>query len=253
MLETAIEAAKAAGAVLSNYFEMVGLEREQKDDKSFVTKADKEAEAIITDIVERAYPDHAILGEEGANTNPGAQYQWVIDPLDGTSNFVNGIPLFAVSIGILKDGKALIGVVYNPVTQSLYAGEKGKGVTYNGKSCRVSSQSGGEGVISFGPGRKETEQFLKLFVAGKEHFRSVRFLGSTALELAYVARGGTEAFICTGLSLWDFAAGKLLVEEAGGRVTDYEGEEADISESYFIATNGNSHQKALELVASVAV
>ncbi len=252
MLETAIETAKAAGAVLANYFEMTGLERELKDDKSFVTKADKEAEAIIVGSITRHYPDHGILGEEGADVNPEAEYQWVIDPLDGTSNFVNGIPIFAVSIGILHQGKPFIGVVYNPITESLYAAEKGKGATYNGKSIAVSAQAAGDGIVTFGPGRKESARFLKLFVTAKEtHFKSVRFLGSTALELAYVARGGTEAFVCIGLSLWDFAAGKLLVTEAGGMVTDYDGNEADVKENYFIASNGAAHQNALNLVKSV--
>lgn len=250
MLETAIEAAKTAGAILDRYFEMTGLEREIKDDKSFVTKADKEAEAAVVTIIRERYPDHGILGEEGADVNLDAQYQWVIDPLDGTANFVNGIPIFAVSIGILHKGEPFIGVVYNPVTESLYAGEKGKGATYNGKPCRVSDQAADAGIVTFGPARKETERFLKLFVTAKQkHFKSVRFLGSTALEMGYVARGGTEAFVCTGLSLWDFAAGKLLIAEAGGRVTDYQGQIADVKENYFVASNGVAHDAVLALVA----
>lgn len=251
MLQTAIEAAKAAGAVLLNYFEMTDLEREEKDDKSFVTKADKETEAVIVDIIRRAHPDHGIVGEEGADVNSGAEFQWVIDPIDATRNFANGIPIFAISIAVVHAGEPIVGVLYNPVTESLYAAEKGKGMTVNGKSARVSTQAADAGMVTLGPGQKEKDRLFAIIANAEKHFRSVRYLGCTAIELAYVARGGTEAFICLGLKKWDYAAGRLLVTEAGGTVTDFAGNPCDIEQNYFVATNGVAHGAALALVNSV--
>lgn len=252
MLETAIEAAKAAGAVLEKYFETTALERTEKDDKSFVTKADTEAEEIIAGFIRERFCDHCIVGEEGVEVNLGADYQWVVDPIDATRNFTNGIPVFAVSIAVLHKGIPVVGVVYNPATDSLYAAEKGKGATFNGKPMRVSERSAEKGTVTFGPGQGDAKDKLRaFFIEGEKHFRSVRYLGCTALELAYVARGGTESFVCIGLKPWDYAAGRLLVLEAGGTITDYQGNECDIQQNYFIASNGLAHQAALDLVASV--
>ncbi len=249
MRETAIDAAKQAGTILASYFEEIGLEREIKEDASFVTKADKEAEALIVSLIQKRFPEHGIVGEEGSNVNPGAEYQWILDPLDGTSNFVNGIPIFAVSIAIAHAGLPIVGVVYNPITNSLYVAEKGKGTTYNGRPARVSAQKADEGVVSFGPGKKERQRMRTLLANSSEHFKS--FLGGTALELAYIARGGTEGFICLGLSPWDYAAGRLLVTEAGGTFTDLEGNDCDLTQNYFLASNGVAHEALKALANSV--
>jgi myo-inositol-1(or 4)-monophosphatase len=251
MLDMAIEAAKKAGDVLARYFEMTGLEREIKDDKSFVSKADKESEAAIADIVRKEFPDHGLLGEEGSDVNPNAEYLWVVDPLDGTANFLNGIPIFGVSIGILKAGEPHIGVIYNPVTNSLYAGERGKGATYNGKPIRVSGQDAKEGLMTAGYSRKDKERAMRIVGASPAFFKSARVLGSCALELAYVARGGTEGFLCLGLSKWDYAAGALLVLEAGGRVSGLDGSPWHIGQNYFAASNGVAHEALLRLAENV--
>ncbi len=251
MLEDAIEAAQEAGKVLSTYFERIGLEHEVKDDKSFVTKADKEAEEVIVSLITQRYPDHGILGEEGSEVNPQAEFQWVIDPLDGTSNFINGIPIFGVSIAVVQAGVPVVGVVYSPLTHSLYAAEKGKGTTYNGKQVRVSVQEASAGLVTLGPGVGERQRVRELFGATAPYFKSARFLGSTAMELAYIARGGTEGYVCLGLKPWDYAAGRLLVTEAGGRITDFNGNDCDLTQNYFIASNGVAHETLKALVASV--
>ena len=251
MFDTAIEAAKAGGEVLVRYFDSQDMHRKLKDDKTFVTKADTEAEETIVDVIRAAYPEHGIIGEEGSEVNPNAEYRWFIDPLDGTKNFANGIPIFAVSIGLLKEDEVVAAAVYNPVTRSLYAAEKGKGATYNGASVHVSDQEASMGVVTFGPGQKDKEALNTAFTLSEKHFKSKRYLGCTALELGYVARGGTEAFICIGLKKWDYAAGALLVAEAGGKLTNYKGGAWNPDESYFVASNGVAHEAALKVAASL--
>ena len=219
-----------------------------KDDKSFVTKADEEAEQAIVSHIREQYPDHGFLGEEGSHTKTDAEYVWVIDPLDGTKNFLNGIPLFAVSVALLVRGAPAAAVVYNPTTRSLYAAEKGKGATYNGKKIAVSKQPAEMGVVTFGPGQKDKHTLNVFFERSEKFFKSKRYLGCTALELGYVARGGTEGFVCIGLKKWDYAAGALLVEEAGGVLTDYDGNPWSIEKNYFVASNGVAHEAILSLV-----
>jgi myo-inositol-1(or 4)-monophosphatase len=248
MLNIAIEAAEKAGEALSKYFEMTGLEREEKDDKSFVTQADTEAEAAIVDVVTKVFPTHGFLGEEGHDTNPDAEYRWVVDPLDATRNFANGIPIFAVSIAIVQKGVPVAAVIHNPVTRSLYTAEKGKGAAYNGMPMRVSVQAAKDGIVTFGPGQKDKDQLNELFMKSENFFKSKRYLGCTALELAYVARGGTEAFVCIGLKTWDYAAGALLVSEAGGTITGFDGAPWTIAQNYFVASNGVAHDAVLGLV-----
>lgn len=250
LLETAITAAKKAGAITLRYFE-TSVAREVKADKSFVTAADREAEAIILAEVRKHFPKHSILSEEGGGQENGSEFQWVIDPLDGTANFLNGIPLFSVSIAALNGGIPVAAVVYQPVGDSLYAAVKGKGTTWKGKRVRVSDGDTEHAMISFGPGKKEKERLNRIFSATEKFVKSKRYLGCAALELAYLARGGTEGFICIGLNKWDYAAGVLLVSEAGGKMSDFEGNPWRFGDSdYFIASNGVVHNALAALVKS---
>ncbi len=251
MLSTALDAAQAAGAILSRYFETTDYEREVKDDASFVTKADKEAEAAVVSLIRANHPEHGILGEEGGSANPDSEYQWIIDPLDGTSNFINGIPIFAVSIALVHNQVPIIGVVYNPITRSLSVAEQGKGTTYNGKPVCVSDKTPDDGMVTFGMSKDERIRTRKLFANTDQHIKSARVLGSAACELSFVSRGGTEAFVSLGLKPWDYAAGALLVLEAGGTVTTYDGKPWNMSETYFIASNGPCHEVVRALVQSV--
>lgn len=248
--EVAIAAAKKAGAITLRYFE-TAVEREVKADKSFVTIADREAEAAIIAEIKKYFPGHGILGEECGEKRfaSPSPLQWIIDPLDGTGNFVNGIPLFSVSIAALKDGVPVVGVVYQPVGDALYAAEQGKGVVWRGKTVRVSDGGAEDALITFGPGKKEKERLNALLSRAERFVKSKRYLGSAALELAYLARGGTEGFICLGLNQWDYAAGALLVSEAGGMITDFAGKPWEYgSGDHFIASNGRIHETLLTLV-----
>lgn len=252
LLSTATLAARKAGDILLCHFE-TSVRREVKTDKSFVTAADTEAEAAIIAEIKKSFPDHGILGEESGEEKSASAFQWVIDPLDGTANFVNGIPLFAVSIAVLKNGIPHSAVVYQPVGNSFYTTERGRGTTWNGKRVTVSDGGAEHAMITFGPGKKEKNTLNQFLSASERFVKSKRYLGSCALELAYVARGGTEGFICLGLNKWDYAAGVLLVEEAGGKITDFAGAPWIFGQSnFFIASNGKVHDTLLQLAASVS-
>ena len=252
LIDVAITAAKKGGEAILKYYE-TSVRREVKADKSFVTAADKDAETAILNEIQTHFPGHGILSEESEEQKSTSPYSWVIDPLDGTANFVNGIPLFAVSIAVLKDGQPVAGVVYQPVGDSLYAAEKGKGLTWKGKSVRVSDGGTEHAMISFGPAKNEKERLNKMLGNAEQFVKSKRYLGCTALELAFVARGGTEGFVCIGLNKWDYAAGVLLVLEGGGMVTDFKGEPWRFGSSdYFLASNGKVHDALLELVTNAS-
>lgn len=249
MLDTAIQTAKEAGEILKKYFE-TSLEKRLKDDKSIVTEADEKAEARIIEIIKNKYPNHGILGEESGEQEGDGEYVWVIDPLDGTQNFVNGIPIFATSIGLVRNNVPVAAAVYNPVTDSLFSAEQGKGAFWNGHPMHVSEQTPDTAMITIGTSSKPEDKELvrNCFVGSKDYVKSVRYLGSAVLELAYLARGGTEGFLNIGTKKWDYAAGSLLVLEAGGTVTDFQGNPWEFSNNYFIASNGIIHTKLLELV-----
>ncbi|MDO8564775.1 MAG: inositol monophosphatase [bacterium] len=251
LLNTAIRAAQKGGEVVARYYE-TGVAREVKDDKSFVTRADKEAEEAIITEIKSQFPDHGFLGEESGKTMGASEYTWVIDPLDGTSNFVNGIPIFGVSVAVLQQGSPVAAAVYQPVGNTLYSAEKGKGTYWNGKPVRVSNGDAQHAMISFGPGKKEKERLNRIFSRVESYVKTKRYLGSAALELAFLARGGTEGFICLGLNSWDYAAGVLIVEEAGGLITHLDGTPWKFGDGdSFIASNGKIHDKLVSLVASV--
>ena len=249
MLKTAIQAAKAGGKILENYFE-TSIEKQVKDDLSFVTKADTEAEAIIRKIVQEKFPEHDFIGEESGEDKKGSSYQWYVDPLDGTTNFANGIPIFAVSIGVVKDNEPVVSVIYNPITNSLFYAEKGKGAFFNEKKITVSGEDAAKAMISIGRGKKPEDKshVNRIFTDALKYIHTVRYLGSTVLEMAYLARGGTEGFINLGTKKWDYAAGALLVKEAGGKITDLAGNDWSLEQNYFIASNVNIHSQLILLV-----
>ena len=252
ILDVAIQAAKKGGAVALRHFE-TGVACEVKDDKSFVTIADKEAETAIISEIKKHFPEHSILSEESGAETQNSPYQWIIDPLDGTANFVNGIPLFAVSIAVLKDGVPFVGVVFQPVGNSLYCAEHGKGTFLNGQKVCVSTEGTEHAVITFSPGKKSKKELNALFGHAEDFVKSKRYLGCAALDLAYVARGGTEGVFFLGLNKWDYAAGVLLVAEAGGTLTDFSGKPWVFGASdYFLASNGKVHDDLLALAKKVA-
>lgn len=246
-LEVAILAAQEAGKVLEKYFDTEIL-KEYKEDNTPVTKADREAEAVIKQIIIENFPDHSLLGEETGHTKKEESYTWHIDPLDGTRNFANGIPFFGVSLALVKDDEVIVGVVYNPITRSLFYAEKNKGAYLNDKKILVSKDDASHSIVTADPGKKEEEKKLRreLYRSLPNTFRSIRDLGSTAVHLSYVARGSLEANIQLGLQTYDFAAGVLLVLEAGGKVTNHDGSPWHFPENKFIASNGIIHDLLVE-------
>ncbi|HBV00994.1 MAG TPA: inositol monophosphatase [Candidatus Taylorbacteria bacterium] len=252
LLDVAITAAKKGGEAVLRHFE-TSVERRVKTDKSFVTAADTEAESVILKEIKNAFPNHSILSEESGAEKQHSPYEWIIDPLDGTANFVNGIPLFAVSIAILKNGAPVAGVVYQPVGHSLYTAEKGKGTCWNGKQVKVSDGDKEHAMITFAPGKREKKRLNALFGAAEQFVKSKRYLGCAALDLAYVARGGTEGVFFLGLNKWDYAAGVLLVQEAGGKITDFSGAPWVFGSSdFFVASNEEAHNDLLKLAATIS-
>ena len=249
-LEVAIRAALEAGKILEKYFETEIL-REYKEDTSVLTLADRESEEIIKKILLENFPNHSILGEETGLTENKSDYVWHVDPVDGTRNFANGIPIFAVSIALAHKNTLIAGVVYNPISKSLFYAEQGRGAYLNDKKISVSSDDKNVAMITISPSRKDSDKSLLrglYYVFPKNIVRSTRDLGCASLELAYVARGGLEANIQIGLSTYDFAAGVLLVEEAGGKITNFDGSPWLFPEIQFIASNGIFHDLLVDEV-----
>ena len=248
-LEVAIKAALEAGKVLEKYFETEIL-KEFKEDSSIVTLADRESEEVIKKIISDTFPSHSILGEETGMTGVGSEYVWHVDPVDGTRNFANGIPLFAVSIALALENQVIVGVIYNPATSSLFYAEKGKGAYLNDAKIFVSKDAPDHAIVTVSPGKQaiEKELLLELYHDLPKVIRSTRNLGCTAIELAYIARGGLDGYIQLGLNTYDFAAGVLLVEEAGGKLTKLDGSPWNFPENHFVASNGIFHDKLVNEV-----
>ncbi len=231
MLNTAIKAARRAGAIINRASVDGGFEVQSKRANDFVTEVDKAAEAAIIGIVRQAYPDHAILAEESGETaSPSkSEYEWVIDPLDGTTNFIHGFPQFCVSIGVRYRGQIAHAVIYDPVKNELFTGSKGRGAFLNDRRVRVTKCAHlRDGLIGTGFPFKELTRldlYMKQMKTVVSSSAGVRRAGAAALDLAYVACGRMDGFWEMGLSRWDMAAGSLLVKEAGGLVGGLKGED----------------------------
>ncbi len=227
MLNIAVRAARAAGKVIVKGYEQLDrVQTEMKSANDFVTNIDKEAEQAIIDTLLKAYPDHGIVAEEsGVIGNKESDYIWIIDPLDGTTNFIRGIPHFSVSIALKVKDRLEQGVVYDPIREELFTASRGAGAQLNGYRMRVAELPDMRGAL-FTTGfpfkaRQHLPAYMEMFTALFEKGGDVRRAGSAALDLAYVAAGRADAFWELGLKPWDMAAGELLVREAGGIVCDF--------------------------------
>jgi myo-inositol-1(or 4)-monophosphatase len=230
MLNIAVRAARRAGSIINRAaLDGGGFEVRAKQRNDFVTKVDHAAEEAILDIVRKAYPDHAVLAEESGDAPGRAEYQWIVDPLDGTTNFIHGFPQYCVSIAIRHRGALTHGVIYDPTKNELFTASKGRGAFLNDRRIRVSKCARlDEALVGTGFPFKEVSRIevyadqlktMMLTAAG------VRRAGAAALDLAYVACGRLDAFWEMGLSAWDMAAGALMIQEAGGLVGDLRGED----------------------------
>ena len=227
MLNIATRAARSAGDLIVRHMERLDeLTVTSKNPNDFVSEVDRQAEATIIRILHRAYPDHGFLAEEGGET-AGNDYLWIIDPLDGTTNFLHGFPSFAVSIGLRHKGKLEQAVVYDPLTQEMFTASRGAGALLNNRRIRVTRRSGLSGAL-LGTGfpfkaQQHLDNYLAMFKALFPETAGIRRQGSAALDLAYVAAGRLDGFWEIGLNPWDMAAGALLIREAGGIVGDFQG------------------------------
>jgi len=254
-LDFAIEAAREAGAVLRADFERP-KKISYKGEVDLVTESDKHSEAIIVAKLRERFPGHAIVAEEGSRgAAAGAKYCWHVDPLDGTTNFAHSYPCFAVSIGLLEDGEPVAGVVLNPIANELFTAARADGACLNGKRIQVSPvEKLATSLVATGFPTHQRANNRNIYYYWEFTMRShgVRRDGSAALDLCSVACGRFEGFWEFGLNSWDTAAGMLIVQEAGGRVTDLEGGAYHPGGRTILASNGRVHDEMRGVAASVA-
>lgn len=242
MLNIAIRAAHHAGDfIVRKINKLPDLQVEVKARNDFVSEVDREAEVRIIEELLKAFPDHGIVAEESGLIEGEAEYRWIIDPLDGTTNYLHGFPQYAVSIACEHRGRLAHGVIYDPFKQELFAASRGDGATLNNRRIRVSKIKSIEGAL-IGTGfpfknPADLDEFLQLFSAFFKSASDMRRAGSAALDLAYVAAGRLDGFWESGLNAWDMAAGALIVREAGGLVTDYQGDENFLENGQVVAGN----------------
>ncbi len=246
----AAEIARAAGHVLMRHFGHVRVE--YKGGMDLITAADRASEALIVERLRAAFPQHDLIAEEGSQHNSGSPYRWYVDPLDGTTNYAHSVPVFAVSLGLEREGRRIAGVVYNPAQEELFAAELGCGASLNGRPIRVSTvEKLEESLLATGfPTQNQSQNpNIWLYYAATLKTHGVRRLGSAALDLCYAACGRFEGFWEFGLKPWDMAAGACILECAGGCVSALEGGPFSLTGPTILATNGKIHAAAQALFA----
>lgn len=251
-LRDAAEAiAREAGALVASRYERGAAAREKGHAHDLVTEVDLASEALIVGRLRERFPDHRVVAEEGGGTGAGdGGVTWVVDPLDGTNNFAHGVPIFCVTLAALVDGVPVAGATFDPLRGELFSAARGHGAWLGGRRLAVSERSAlDQAIVVTGfPYDKSSnpDNNLAEVVAVVPHVRGFRRTGSAALDLAWVAAGRFEAYWERGTQAWDVAAGVLLVEEAGGRVTDLDGAPANVDGGRFLASNGRIHDALLE-------
>jgi myo-inositol-1(or 4)-monophosphatase len=239
--------AREAGALLMEYFRQ-HVKIEYKGDVDLVTIADRKSEALILERIRKQFPSHDVMGEEGTRIETGSDYKWYVDPLDGTTNFAHGYPVFCVSLGVEYRKQRIAAVVYDPTRDEMFVAEKGAGARLNDQSIHVSTTAElGQCLIATGFPSQKRHKNPNIYFYHQLTLRThgVRRAGSAALDLCNVASGRFEGFWEFNLNPWDTAAGVLIVEEAGGKVSDFSGGEFQIASRETLATNGLIHQALL--------
>jgi myo-inositol-1(or 4)-monophosphatase len=254
LLETAEAAARTGAEIVRRYFRDAGLEVRRKGQNDFVTQADQESEAAILAAIRGRFPEHRILAEEGGGAGLGgdSEYQWLIDPLDGTTNFLQGLPVYCVSVACRKGDQLAVGVILDPEGNNLFTATRGGGARWNGRPMQVARREELDGAfLATGyPFRAlpTLEVYLDIFRDVFRHARAIRRCGSAALDLAYTAAGVYDGFFEFRLSPWDIGAGILLIEEAGGVVTDLDGGRRYFEGGNIVAGAPAVHTGLLEIV-----
>jgi myo-inositol-1(or 4)-monophosphatase len=254
ILNVATKAAREAGKIINRASQDVGaLKVQTKDYNDFVSEVDRAAEQAIIDVLKEAYPTHGFFGEESGKTNTEADSIWIIDPLDGTTNFLHNFPCYCVSIALQEKGVLTQAVIYDPVHNDLFTATKGRGAFLNDKRIRVTNRSKlQDSLISTGFPFKDfsyMDVYVDIFKDMAKKTSGLRRPGSAALDLAYVAAGYTDGFFEINLSPWDIAAGALLVQEAGGIVGDFEGNESWLRTGNIVAANPKVFGQMLQVIA----
>src|SRR5712664_781807 len=255
-LKVAVEVAREAGAILCEEFDGP-LQISYKGDVDLVTQADKRSEAAIVKRLKQYFPEHAIVAEEGTGHESASdsEYRWYVDPLDGTTNFAHGYPCFCVSIALAQRDTLLAAVVFNPVHNELFAAARGEGATLNGKKISVSkvaTLSTSLLCTGFPTRNRKANPNLHYYGDFTQRSHGVRRDGSAALDLASVAAGRFDGFWEFGLQKWDTAAGVLLIEEAGGKVSDFYGQPYRLGGPMILATNGTVHEEMREVALEIS-
>lgn len=256
MLNVALKAARKAGEIIESAFERLDLITvEEKGRNDYVSEVDRKSEKEVIYHLKRAYPDHKFIGEEGGVSGQAdSDYEWIIDPLDGTTNFLHGIPQFAVSIACLYKGQLEHAVVLDPIKREEFTASRGKGASLNGRRIRVSSRRGFEGAligtgIPFnGYALTHIEEYLACVQEIAGQTAGIRRAGSAALDLAYVAAGRFDGFWETGLKTWDMAGGVLLLKEAGALISDFKGGNNFMDSGNVVAANPKVFKPLLQVV-----
>ena len=244
---------KASKTLIRDFGEVENLQVSLKGPGDFVTNCDKKVEKILIDELLKARPSYSILSEEIGEINNDDSFKWIIDPIDGTSNFFHGVPHFAISVGLEYNKEIVCGIIYDPIKDEMFTAEKGNGSYLNNQRMRVSARSKLEDCMIFtgGPKREAKNKELAL----KEYYKfstkvllPIRKLGSASLDMAYVAAGRCDGFWQRNLNYWDIAAGIILVKEAGGFVTDFQGENQYIKNKTVLATNSKINKEMIEVL-----
>jgi myo-inositol-1(or 4)-monophosphatase len=251
-VETAVEAARIGGEVLLSHRGSRPTGVDEKGTNDFVTDVDRASERAVVEFLHRRHPDHAILAEDGGTRAGSSGYRWIIDPLDGTTNYIHDYPFYAVSVGLWRGDEGLAGAVLDPVRGEMFHAERGCGAWLNDERIEISGADGLRGslLVTGFPFRMldKIEPYLRSFGDLLARCAGVRRDGSAALDLCYVACGRLDGFWELGLSAWDLAAGVVILQEAGGRVTDYEGEDGYMGSGNIVAAGPGVHAEMLEVL-----
>jgi len=246
---------KASRVLIRDFGEIEKLQVSVKGPGDFVTASDKKIEKIIIEELQKARPDYSILSEECGEIKKDESFKWIIDPIDGTSNFLHGVPHFAISIGLEHESEIICGIIYDPIKDEMFTAEKGQGSYVNNQRMRVSSRSKLKDCMIFTGGPRYVSDNRKAILDEYKKFTSevnipIRKLGSAALDLAYVAAGRADGYWQKDLNYWDIAAGIILVKEAGGYVTDCNGNNDYIKNKSIVAANSKINKEMIEILKS---
>ena len=244
---------KSAKILIRDFGEIEKLQVSVKGPGDFVTTSDKKVEKILIEELQKARPKYSILSEEIGQIKNDKEFRWIIDPIDGTANFLHGVPHFAISIGLEKNEEIICGIVFDPIKDEMFVAEKGNGSFLNNQRMRVSSRSKLKDCIVFTGGPRQNAKGKELSIEEYKNFSSIvqipiRKMGSAALDMAYVAAGRCDGFWQRNLNYWDYAAGIILVREAGGFVTDFQGNNRYIENETILAANSKINEEMIKVL-----